>query len=80
LQSKPRFRSIHRPGEARELFNALVIREHPRDPRFQLMILGQYRSGGVGKFCETEGSRRGAKPQSEEHGRRGMQFNLSSHK
>ena len=40
LRSKPRFKSIHRPGEARELFNALDIREHPRDRRFQLRILG----------------------------------------
>jgi hypothetical protein len=42
LQSKPRFKSIHRPGETRELFNVLVICEHPRDPRFQLRILGQF--------------------------------------
>jgi hypothetical protein len=42
MQSKPRFKSIHRPGEARELFFALVIREHPRDPRFELRILGSW--------------------------------------
>jgi len=43
LQSKPRFKSIHRPGEDCELVNALVIREHLRDPRFQLRILGSTR-------------------------------------
>jgi hypothetical protein len=49
LQSKPRFKSIHRPGEARELFNALVIREHPRDPRFQLRIFQWVEVLGPGK-------------------------------